>query len=221
MSTFLDKMNLRPQERRLVVGVIAGVFLILNYFLVWPYFSEWGKVRSQMEASQRKIRIYQAEIQNDLATNGYRAILQKLDKQGPGVQLEGDVQLLKTVQSKVGRVLVNSYSPITTSKASQTNELFEEQSMSITVDSEEKDLIDFLYAIGGDSSMIRVRDLTLRPADNNRYRLRGPLTLTAVYQKRPEVKAAASTNKPPVTGRPTLVPAAKPPQSPGKPKSAK
>lgn len=221
MSTFLDKMNLRPQERRLVVGVAAGIFLILNYYLVFPYFSEWGKVRGQMAANEQKIMTYQTEIQNDAATNGYRAILAKLDKDGPGVQLEGDVQLLKTVQSKVGKVAVNNYSPVTTTKSSQTNALFEEQSMSITVDSEEKDLIDFLYAIGGDSSMVRVRDMNLKPADAQRYRLKGTVTLTAVYQKKPEVKATTSTNKPPTTGRPTLVPAAKPAQSPGAPKSAK
>ena len=40
----------------------------------------------------------------------------------------------------------------------------------ITVDAEEKSLVDFLYKLGDDTSMIRVREFDLKPADANRYR---------------------------------------------------
>jgi hypothetical protein len=98
---------------------------------------------------------------------------------------------------------------VTESNNSQTtNEFFQEQSIPITVNTGEKELVDFLLDIGSGSSMIRVRDMNLRPADQNRYRLQGTITLSANYQKKPVPKAAApATTKPSTT---TAKPAAKP-----------
>ncbi len=42
----------------------------------------------------------------------------------------------------------------------------------------------FLHALGSGDSMIRVRDMDLRP-DPPRYRLNGTITLVASYQKKP------------------------------------
>ena len=208
MTSFLDKLNLQPQERRWVVAIMVGVFVILNYVFVYPYFSEWGKVRAKMETAKTKSITFQREIDNDNVPNtGYKATLEKQNKTGPSIQLEGEIQLMKTVyaQAAASKVSVmNALQP--TSAKNQTNDqFFEEQSVKITVDAEEKDLVDFLYTIGGDSSMIRVRDLALRPADNNRYRLHGTITLTASYQKKAQTKATPATNSPSATGRPSLV----------------
>ncbi|MEO6034508.1 MAG: hypothetical protein ABIQ35_04560, partial [Verrucomicrobiota bacterium] len=77
------------------------------------------------------------------------------------------------------------------------------QSIQISVNTGEKELVDFLLNIGSGSSMIRVRDLDLKPADQNRYRLQGRITLSANYQKKPTAraaKAAAATLKPPAPG---------------------
>ena len=41
MTSILDKLNLSPQERRLVVIVAIVVFIVLNVWLIWP---EFGKV---------------------------------------------------------------------------------------------------------------------------------------------------------------------------------
>jgi len=40
MNTFLDKLNLRPQERRLVVMGSAALFIVLQFWLVWPHFND-------------------------------------------------------------------------------------------------------------------------------------------------------------------------------------
>ena len=44
MSNFIDKLNLQPQERRWIAAIIVAVAAVLNYTLVFPYFSEWSKV---------------------------------------------------------------------------------------------------------------------------------------------------------------------------------
>ena len=37
--------QLRPFERRLAVGVVVVVFLVLNYVFIWPHFSDWGNLQ--------------------------------------------------------------------------------------------------------------------------------------------------------------------------------
>jgi type II secretory pathway component PulM len=37
--------HLRPLERRLAVGVAVILILVLNWWLIWPHFSDWGNLR--------------------------------------------------------------------------------------------------------------------------------------------------------------------------------
>jgi Tfp pilus assembly protein PilO len=201
MTSFLDKLNLRPQERRLVVGVIIVVFIILNVWLVWPHFGDWGRFKGDLEKAHENLRKYSAKIAQVEGPNGFRARLKKLEGEGEQniVADEQEIQLLRTVQNQVqqSKIMVSGYSPVTRSSSGQsTNEFFEEQSIKITVNTGEKELVDFLLNIGAGGSMIRVRDLDLRPADQNRYRLQGSITLSANYQKKSAAKPAAAVAKP-------------------------
>jgi hypothetical protein len=63
--------------------------------------------------------------------------------------------------------------------------------------------------MGNDPAMIRVGKLDLKPADQNRYRLRGGITLTANYAKQPA--AAVTSSGPTKPGAP---------RSPGKVKDS-
>ena len=209
MSSALDKLNLRPQERRLVVGILVVIFVVLNVLLVWPLFGDWAKVKAELVKSQDNLVSYRKKIAQVSGANGFETRLKKLEgESGSVVADEQDVQLLRTVQSQVGesKVTVSGYGPITKQSSGKTNEFFEEQSIAITVNTGEKELVDFLLNIGSGSSMIRVRDLDLKPADQNRYRLQGRITLSANYQKKPAVRAAPAAAKP-------TTPAAKPPVS--------
>ena len=46
--------QLRPLERRLAIGVLVVVFLVLNYVFVWPHFSDWGNLRRRGDDARRK-----------------------------------------------------------------------------------------------------------------------------------------------------------------------
>jgi hypothetical protein len=99
-----------------------------------------------------------------------------------------------------------------------TNDFFEEQSIRIDINTGEKELVDFLLNIGAGSSMIRVRDMDLRPADQNRYRLQGSVTLSANYQKKQPTRSSAAAAKP--AAKPIAkpaVPAARPASPAAKP----
>jgi Tfp pilus assembly protein PilO len=63
-----------------------------------------------------------------------------------------------------------------------TNEFFVEQIQNITVSATDEQLVDFLYKLGSDASMIRVRDLELQP-DPPRQKLNANVRLIASYQR--------------------------------------
>ena len=105
-------------------------------------------------------------------------------------------------------VNVSETRPVTSAHP-DTNEFYEEQSVKITFDCLESQLVTFLFNVGNDPAMIRVRELHLNTADANRYRLRGDAILTANYAKQTAApKPAAPAGKLPA-GAPKTVPGAK------------
>lgn len=190
MSSFFDKLNLKPGERRLVIFVGVIVFVLLNAFFVWPHFGDWGKIQKRKRESSALLKAYQEEIAK---TPRYKKQLEDLQK--AGAEVKSDYQSSKmqsTVQNQaaLSGVQLNLYNPGARQAAStKPNQFFEEQLGMITVVSEEKSLIDFLYNLGIGGSLIRVRTMSLSP-DPARQKLMGTLNLVASYQKPVPVKAA-------------------------------
>jgi len=225
MTSFLDKLNLQPQERRWVFGIIVAVILVLNYVLIWPYFAQWSVVRKQIDENRVKLRTYTTEIDRDAKPiSGYQAILKKHEQKAPAIASDrGNVQLQQTVMAMTtSEFTPSAYNP--EKIATQTNSFFEEQGISIPVVCEEKPLVDFLYKAGSDASMIRVRSLNVTVADNYRYKLSAKISLSATYQKaeekKPEAPAKPAESKPGMSkpgtaaSKPAVVPASGAPKAP-------
>src|SRR6267142_2211493 len=53
--------QLRPLEKRLVVGIGAVVFIILNAWFVVPHFSDLKKIQTRRENAEAKLRKYETE----------------------------------------------------------------------------------------------------------------------------------------------------------------
>jgi Tfp pilus assembly protein PilO len=218
MSNALEQLPLTPQERRIVVAIGLVVIVVLNLLFVWPHFGEWSKTQRQLEQTYREIENYNRGIAEDLnPTNGLRKQLDKLEKrerqEGAAKPVESEVALQTTIKrvADANQVRVDKYLPIQSTKA---DDFFEEQAEQITIVSQEPQLINFLYQIGNDPSMIRVSSLTLNPEQPNRYKFTGTLTLTANYAKKPASAAAAKPVKAPIP--PGKQPAA-PVKQPAKP----
>ena len=197
MSSIYDKMNLRPNERRLVTVILIVVFLILNAIFVWPQFSEYGKLQTRKKVAMDLSRQYQTEVDN---TGRYQKQLADLEKAGARVDSEDQALKLSTTvqnQAALSGVQVNRYDPVrkTEGGAAKPNQFFEEQSGLINVVTEEKSLVDFLYSLGVGGSLIRVRSMTLNP-DPVRQKLQGNLTLVASYAKKAPPKIAAPSATP-------------------------
>ncbi len=226
MNNFLDQLNLTAQERRIVVAIGLVVIVVLNLLFVWPHFGEWKRISKELQTMRSSIETYNKQIALDTSpTNGLQKQLAKLVRQEGSAVMDSQIRLQDTIHTQARKTGVNigNYNP--GSARPQTNEFFEEESIKITFDSQEPQLISFLYDIGGDPAMIRVSELELSPQDQNRYRLRGAITLTANYAKRAPVPGSAAAKparvlgtKPasgPELGKPA--PGAKPGQPPVRP----
>lgn len=189
--------HLRPLERRLAVGVVVVLILVLNFVFIWPHFSDWSQLKTRLKNARATLANYQVIIAQ--ATN-YQAQVKSLEGQGEFVALEDQaINFMRTIQAQaeasgVGRA---NYSR----SIMHTNDaFFIEQVQNINVVATDQQLVDFLYKLGSGASMIRVRDLELQP-DGPRLNLNANIRLVASYQKNPAApaRAAAPTNSKPAT----------------------
>ena len=198
-KSLFDKLNLRPNERRLVIIVLIVVFIILNFIFVWPRFGDWGKIKARRTIADGLIAQYDREIAN---TNKYQLQMKDLERLGAAVASEEQAMKLSTTvnnQAALSGVQVNKYDAVRQTQMSiggKTNQFFEEQGGVITFVAEEKALVDFLYSLGTGGSLIRVRTMTLNPETAARHKLQGTLTLVASYAKKAPLKSAASAPAP-------------------------
>jgi hypothetical protein len=180
--------SLRPFEKRVVVGAGVLLFVVLNFLFVIPRFSDLSAMENRRSDAERKLRKYQAEIQQ-MPT--YKRLIGELESEGGASVAQEDqpFQFQNTVQAQAGKIRVQLTS---NSKISyQTNQFFLELSQGISLQSEERQLVDFLYNLGSADSLIRVRDLSLRP-DPPRQKLVAQVKLVASYQKNTSAKPATA-----------------------------
>jgi type II secretory pathway component PulM len=192
--------QLRPLERRLAVGVLVILILVLNFVFVWPHFSDWGNLKNRLATARKNLARDQAVITQ---SSGYEALVKGLANQGEFVPTEDmAINFMRTIQSQSaasGVGIVNTSRQLT-----HTNEFFMEQVQNINVVATDAQLVDFLYKLGNDASMIRVRDLELQP-DARHMQLNANIQLVASYQKKPVTVAAvapAAHAPPPSSSKP-------------------
>jgi Tfp pilus assembly protein PilO len=183
MSQFLDKLNLRPQEKRLVVLGSAVLFVVLNFWFVWPHASDLQNARTRLHKSREQLKSFRAEL--DRAPE-YQQRLQELEGQGKEILPEEQAnELILQIQSQASRsgVSCNSIRPQKRGTPAGPTEFFEEQSISIALNPTGPDeILDFLLALASGDLVIRVKELDLKP-DPSQTKLTGNMRLVASFQK--------------------------------------
>jgi Tfp pilus assembly protein PilO len=168
--------QLRPLERRLAVGVLVVLILVLNWVFIWPHHSDWGNLKNRLAAAQKDLARDQAAIAE---MPKYEAQVKGFESQGEFVALEDQsINFLRTIQSQA----LASGVGMTRSMTRTNDEFFVEQIQNINVIATDEQLVDFLYKLGSSASMIRVRDLELQP-DQAQQHLNANIGLVASYQK--------------------------------------
>lgn len=187
MKSTFDRLNLRPFERRLVVGVGTAVFIVLNVVFVWPHFDDRTKALHDLAAARKLLATFQEEVrQRPEVESRVRTMEAEAE---PVPEEDQKTEFLRIVQMQAAQSGVNITG--TSRQTTRTNDpFFLEQNQTITVVSGEQQLVDFLYKVGTGASMVRVRDLSLRP-DPPRQQLSGNIKLAASFQRKPPVRAAS------------------------------
>jgi Tfp pilus assembly protein PilO len=183
MKSIFDKFNLRPQERRLVVIVGMAVFVVLNIWFVWPYFGAWSKVEASMAKSRGTLRRYQDEIAKK---SKYEATQRELANIGELLVSDLDLENIvrKQMSATPGFQITTSDSRSRMNSAnSNTNRFFQEQTLTIQFTSGGKELVDFLVGIASQNSLLRVREMTVKP-DPSQTRLTGNMVFVGNLQRR-------------------------------------
>ena len=194
MTNPLDRLNLRPFEKRLV-GVVAAVFfVVLNAWFVFPHFSDLAEAQKQRAEALAKIGRWQVEINQEPS---YRKQIRELESEGQSVAAEDQQnQFSQTIVMQQAKSGVNITS--TSKQVVSTNQFFLKLTEQISVESGEAQLVDFLYSLGSGTSSVRGRDLALHP-NPPRQALSGNVKLEASYQKNPPKTTVPAANPAPAT----------------------
>lgn len=173
--------QLRPVERRLAVGVIVVLILVANYVFVWPYYGQWGDLDNRIRQGKQTLKLYQETVAK---TPTFERDLKRFESEGEFVAPEDQsISFMQTIQTRsaaTGVELVSASRSMT-----HTNDaFFIEQIQNVNVVGTDAQLVNFLYQLGNDASMVRVRDLELQP-DGPRQRLNATIQLVASYQRTP------------------------------------
>jgi len=190
MTSFFDKLNLAPAERRLVVIVAIVIFVVLNFWLVIPQFGDWAKNDQRAKDARVKLQSYKTEIAKESA---YKKELNELESQGGSVATEeAALRLSQEVNSQaaLSGVTITAITPLQQQgTGGKTNAFFQETAVTVNINTSEKELIEFLYRLADKEMLIRARSMQLSP-DPSRMRLQGPIRLVKSFQRKPPVKAA-------------------------------
>jgi type II secretory pathway component PulM len=170
--------QLRPLERRLAVAVLVALLLVLNYIFIWPHFSDWSQLQNRLENAQQNLKLFQTAIAQ---SPKYAALVKKMEGEGAAVAPEDQaINFVRTIQSQstrsgVGIVSMPRMTP-------RTNEFFVTLTQNLNLIADDQQLVDFLYHLGSDPSMIRVSEMELQP-DPPHQHLSVRIQLVASYQK--------------------------------------
>ena len=226
MKSIFDKLNLRPQERRLVVIVGIVVFAVVNFWFVFPHFGDLGRLEQRKTDAEKTLKKFKDELGKK---SFYEKELKRLESAGqylPSEEQALELQREVYQQAQQANVMVVRSDASRGASQQRTNSFFEDQTLVIVVNTGEKELVDFLWGLGKGQSLTRVSSMSLQ-RDPSQTKLAGNLTLVKSFQKKPPkvatptpvaaanpVRSASSTTKAAPAATKPATAAAKGPTSP-------
>lgn len=191
MSSYFDKLGLSPQERRLVVIVGVVVFIVINWWVIIPMFGDWGRYEQRIKDAGTEVDKYRKEIERQPE---YERKLKELQKQGSEVASEeAALRLQQEVinQANLTGLGYGTITPVNRASVVKTNAFFDEASVNVSINTGEKELVDFLVRLADRELLIRAKSMDIGP-DPSQTRLQGNLTLVKSYQRKPPPKASTA-----------------------------
>ena len=181
MTGALDYLGVKPQERRSVIFLLIGFFVVGNgvWLFMGPELIELRKSRDDLLGKNKLLAGVETrlkDVKTELKT------LRGLEDTKDVTSLDHAQKLMNMVETKARRSGLN----ITRTRGSQGsgrgNKEFDEYKRTISFQSDMIKLVDFLKNVSEEQSMIRVSDMKILPTPDRRY-LKVDLTFIASFPK--------------------------------------
>jgi type II secretory pathway component PulM len=181
MTGALDYLGVKPQERRSVIFLLIGFFVVGN--VVWlflgPELIELRKSRDDLLGKN----VLLAGVETDLKdVKTELKTLRGLDDTKDVTSLDHAQKLVKMVETKARRSGLNITRTRGQQSSARGNKEFDEYKRTISFQSGMIELVDFLKNVSEEQSMIRVSDMKILPTPDRRY-LKVDLTFIASFPK--------------------------------------
>lgn len=179
MIEVLDRMGIRPQERRSVILLLLAFLIIgtIAWLVMGPELFQLRNVRDQFR-EENKAAANLVELRDTLKLE-VETLSAESGMVSDGRQAQ---KLIKDIESKARRSGLNFTRTRGGPVTSRGNQDFEETKLTVAFQSSLVDLVDFLKNVSEGQNMIRVSNMTVQPT-TDRQQLRVDLTFVASYPK--------------------------------------
>ena len=179
MIEALDRMGIRPQERRSVILLLLAFLIIGNiaWLIMGPKLLQLQTSRDQYR-EENKAAANLVELRDTLKME-VETLSAESGMVSDGRQAQ---KLMEDIESKARRSGLNFTASRGQSVSSRSNQDFEETKRIVSFQSSLVDLVNFLKNVSEGQNMIRVSSMTIQPT-NDRQQLKVDLTFVASYPK--------------------------------------
>ena len=193
MIEALDRIGVRPQERRAVILLLLGFLVIGNG--VWLFLGpELFKLQDSLKDFEGKNKTMASlPVLVEKLEDEVKILTTETGKVTDGRHAQ---TLMKAIDSQARRSnldLKNSKGQRGSSSLRKKNQDFEEAKRTVTFESDLIDLVGFLKKLSEGKSMIRVSKMRIQPT-GDREKLKVDLTFTASYPK-PDTESKSKKSK--------------------------
>lgn len=179
MIESLDRMGIRPQERRSVILLLLAFLIIgtIAWMMMGPELLQLRNVRDQLR-EENKAAANLVELRDTLKME-VETLSAESGMVSDGRQAQ---KLINDIESKARRSGLNFTRTRGGPVISRGNQDFEETKLTVAFQSSLLDLVEFLKNVSEGQNMIRVSAMTVQPTVD-RQQLKVDLTFVASYPK--------------------------------------
>ncbi len=194
MIGLFEKLNVRPEERRMVIAVFFTAFIVFNGLWAWKYLSgstEWNEKDDKLADLNKETQGYQKSIKRlSVEKKRWEKYMEELKErsgeEGGGAE---NFDPFIRVRNMDHWKSLNPSSPRRTKGSEESGfDTFEKQEVRARFRTGPYQLMLFLRELGDQKEMIRLNTLNLKPVPPDRKLLSGEITIIASLPKANESK---------------------------------